>query len=415
MKRSILIEPAQQKAFTRRLEKLNKKGLGFGLSEIKIVATREVLYERKLRPAGRHGEVILSSLVPAKPEESPAAPVILLQITIEYPIVKLGSWSIIGKLDAHAEGNLVYALHAGEQEAAALARFANAPLRCEHCNANRKRTSSFVLKDDASGDYKEVGSTCLEDFTGIDPAAALFLAKMDSSVRVVEGEFEALGANANRTQGVSTRYFLAAVNWICQTSGYVSNARSEESSVIPTWDDALGLLMNQERKMPDMEPHLQFADKLREWFANKEGAGMSLFDRNVKLLVGSDTLPLKRQPLSFAAGAVPYYWGATKGDETGGAKKVSQHVGEVGQKMQSDLSIMRVVPIDTRFGVVSLVLLRDSEGNSLVWKTKALPGHLYNQVHDGARVDIKAVFKVKEHGEYNGTKQTSVTHLKILD
>lgn len=82
------------------------------------------------------------------------------------------------------------------------------------------------------------------------------------------------------------------------------------------------------------------------------------------------------------------------------AKPPSRHVGTVGEKMNADLRIERAIPVDSRFGVVDIVLLSDAEGNKLVWKTTALPYSFRQRVMDGEKVSIKASFKVKAHDEY---------------
>lgn len=416
MNRNILIETSQKAIFVSRLKKLNDKAKTFGLSEIKVLSMREGIYERKLKIEGRNHDIIHSSLVPVKPGIEAKEPIILQEISLEFPVVKLGDWQVVGKLDAHESGNLAYALTDGADDNAALQRYAGASICCEHCNMKRKRISSFVLRDGASGQYKEVGSSCLEDFTGIDPAAALFLAKMHDSVRVAEGEFEEF-SKSGRSNAVSTRYFLAVVNAITQASGFVSNAKAESGSLAPTWDEALAFILSKDRSAMDLEPHLEHADRIREWFATKDGPGLTSFARNVKLLLGADALAIKRQHLAIAAAAVPSYWREMEGANrsTAPAKPPSRHVGTVGQKMNADLCIERAIPVDSRFGVVDIVLLSDSDGNKLVWKTSALPYSIRQRVMDGEKVDIKASFKVKAHDEYKETMQTSVTHLKILE
>lgn len=417
MNRNILIESCQKEAFISRLKKLNSKAKVFGLSEIKVLSMREVIYERKRKIEGRNHDIIHSSLVPVKPGADIKEPIILQEISLEFPIVKLGNWQVVGNLDAHADGNLAYALTDGADDNAALNRYAGESICCEHCNVKRKRISSFVLRDGASGQYKEVGSSCVEDFTGIDPAAALFLAKMHASVRVVEGEFDEF-SKSGRSNAVSTRYFLAVVNAITQTSGFVSNAKAEaESGVLaPTWDVALGCLLDRNRIKQDLEPHLEHADRIRAWFSAKDDLGLTSFERNVKLLLGADALAIKRQHLAIAAAAVPSYWrGMGASSRAAAPVRPSQHVGTVGQKMTAELLIERAIPIETQFGVVDLVLLSDAEGNKLVWKTRALSYEIRQRVMDGEKISVKASFKIKSHDEYKGTMQTFVTHLKVLN
>lgn len=86
------------------------------------------------------------------------------------------------------------------------------------------------------------------------------------------------------------------------------------------------------------------------------------------------------------------------------------HVGKPGQKLTCTVTITRIIAIETAYGRANLVMMRDDVGNVLKWKTGSCP---YEIQKDGVGRTLQATFKVKEHGEYKGMLQTSVTHLKI--
>lgn len=149
----------RKRFFVSRLKKLNDKAKTFGLSEIKVLGMRRIYEQTQIE--GRNHDIIHSSLVPVKPGIEAKEPIILQEISLEFPVVKLGDWQVVGKLDAHESGNLAHALTDGADDNAALQRYAGASICCEHCNMKRKRISSFVLRDGAAEQYKEVGSSCL--------------------------------------------------------------------------------------------------------------------------------------------------------------------------------------------------------------------------------------------------------------
>lgn len=88
----------------------------------------------------------------------------------------------------------------------------------------------------------------------------------------------------------------------------------------------------------------------------------------------------------------------------------SHHIGSPGEKLELELAVSRVVELNTEFGISHLVLLNDSAGNLLAWKTSACPRDI---VDGGVGRRIKARCKVKAHGDYKGRAQTTVTHLKV--
>lgn len=128
-----------------------------------------------------------------------------------------------------------------------------------------------------------------------------------------------------------------------------------------------------------------------------------------KLLLQQDAIALDRKHLAFVAATVPLF-NRSLATQTE-ARRPSQHVGAPGQKMTATLTVDRVVQIESYYGVSSLVLMHDQDGNQLKWKTSACPQEIRE---NSAGRSLDASFKVKEHDDYKGTAQTSVTHLKII-
>lgn len=408
----VLVEPGQMAAFQKRLDGLNKKAVAFGLEPIKIIDTKDVLYQRKFEYFGRDMDRQLSYLVPVQDGARLEHPVLLKRIEIEFPEVKLGNWRVIGKLEAMEGGNLTFAVSSDAADVAALGARADHPIECDHCKTNRQRKDGYLLRDNENGDYKQVGSNCLEDFTGHDPAVALFLARMSDVVRLAEGELEEFG-RSSRANAVSTRGYLADVSFITENSGFMSSAKARDLGVPATYDEALALprVIQQdstlrEKYVEQIERHLAHADAVRDWIATKPEE--STFDRNVKLLLQADAIALDRKHLAFAAAAVPMYNRSLSAEAE--ARKPSEHVGTPGQKMAGKLTVDRVVQIEGYYGTSDLVLMHDEAGNRLKWKTSACPDEIRS---GGVGRTMEASFKVKEHDDYKGTAQTAITHLKV--
>ena len=57
--------------------------------------------------------------------------------------------------------------------------------KCDHCNTNRYRGETWLLKHE-DGAFKQVGTTCVKDFTGVDPS------KYFDMFRMVSNEFSTL-------------------------------------------------------------------------------------------------------------------------------------------------------------------------------------------------------------------------------
>lgn len=97
---------------------------------------------------------------------------------------------------------------------------------------------------------------------------------------------------------------------------------------------------------------------------------------------------------------------------------MSKHVGSVGQRISVEVTLVNNYSYESSFGFSSqthyIYTMQDAEGNVYVWKTtNALVfGHDENVdcVRKGDTMNICGT--VKEHGEYNGVKQTVLTRCK---
>lgn len=93
-------------------------------------------------------------------------------------------------------------------------------------------------------------------------------------------------------------------------------------------------------------------------------------------------------------------------------KAISQHVGEVGERLTIKASYIRTSSFEVKtfsgFGTetMHIHLFKDAEGNVLIWKTTKPLGLEY-----GEPVEIRGT--VKEHKVYKDEKQTVLTRCKV--
>lgn len=96
------------------------------------------------------------------------------------------------------------------------------------------------------------------------------------------------------------------------------------------------------------------------------------------------------------------------------------YVGEVGKKVELDVTYKSRYDYKNAYGNVNIFKLEDENGNVLVWKTSSwleivVDGYC-ESIELGSKIRIKAT--IKEHSDYNGEKQTlilRVTVLKVYD
>ncbi|ANN80861.1 hypothetical protein [Bordetella flabilis] len=398
--------------FESSLARLNKKAEAFGLDPIKVVATSQQRYYWKTQDTSAGTEAYIVRLMEGDEPPFGRAVFLVNRLSLDYPIVKLGDWSVVGQIEATEAGNLLFSVSTDPDDVEVMRSHANCAINCEHCNTKRARKLSYLLKD-RQGNYKEVGSTCLEDFAGVDPSIALFTQQMHAFWSDY-GE-ESFSADTGRVTAMPVKGYLARVLFCMEVDkGFVSAAKAKEAFVLATYERAAGLdrelqrdARRRDRFYQDYERHAQYADKIIAWWLKSENDDS--FTSNVKTLFSNENIELKSKYLAFAAGAVAGHQRQHAKERD--AEIPSVHVGEVGQKRDEPLTFHSVTSWDTQYGLQWRLNFRDSNGNRLSWRTSSPPDDLLKpQAVDRT---FAARFKVKKHGEYKGVAVTEVSHLKV--
>lgn len=97
----------------------------------------------------------------------------------------------------------------------------------------------------------------------------------------------------------------------------------------------------------------------------------------------------------------------------------SQFFGNIGDKVELELTYIRSASWESRFGTQYLHIFKDADGNAFTWKTSSGLGREIRK--DGCvkweGIEREEVVKVKgtikDHDEYDGQKQTVLTRCKI--
>jgi len=406
----VYVPAAEMGEFRKRLAALNRKAVEAGLAEIRALSEKEVRYAYvpDYNPDGELRGYHLEPWSAVNPRHS--LPVLLRKVELEYPIIKLGNWDVVAVVDAVKDGaNLVFPLRNDPDVVAHAEKHRTSPVGCEHCGTKRRRTQSFLLRD-PQGAFKEVGSTCLEAFTGIDPSKALFLARM---YRAAEGGLDEALSRARPSMG--TREFLIRVAHLVETVGFVSATSARDRGGVPTYRQA-EFFQDTVRRLPGgwrafeaaYDRHALLADAVIGWAStlnDRDG-----FEGNLHLLLSLPEMRMEPRCLAFAAAAIPAYRRAMEAAAREAAVPTSRHVGTPGEKRHAVLTVRGVFPFETIYGTQYRVNLEDVHGNKYSWKTGA--GASVRALTETGDGPLVVSFKVKDHVEFRGEAITEISHLK---
>ncbi|MFA4473740.1 hypothetical protein P2A60_14410, partial [Xanthomonas perforans] len=413
---TVLVPAAKMPEFTKRLEALNTKAAKFGLDAltVELAHVTPYLQQRQVRAAGE--EVTLVPWTTSAPLPADAVGLIdMHSLLLRFPLVKLGDWHVVAQLDATpAAGALVFAVTDGAADRAEAARRRDHPMHCEHCHTARARKQIYLLRNSSTGTYQQVGSTCLPDFTGIDPARALFLAKLADFERYAD----ALGdqAAAGVAGAVATLDYLARVLFLCESSSFIPVGKARELRIDATYLQATELSEAHRRNPAAGRAFAAARERLRAeaaamvaWFAGREPKDD--FEANVKAVLASDTIKVDARHLAIAAAAVPTYQRHQSAAQQLLRAARSAHVAAEGDKLERPLRVYQVETFDTPYGPQERLSLIDDDGNCFTWRTAAAPAELVSRANRERRFD--AGFKVKKHVTSQGTAITEISHLRV--
>lgn len=209
-----------------------------------------------------------------------------VDLTITSDIVALpGGWSLVGVIDfASADTPLVFELEDG----LALRDGVIDPGRCDACGVARRRATSYAVRS-ADGELAVVGSTCVRDFLGIDPATLLWFSEAVGSLD--DDDFYSGGGSDD---SVPTEVFVSAARAAVLAAGWVkaSDWDRRPTKVLATRvlfarPDERDVDLTEARKLfgPDT---LAFAEAAIAWAAAIEPR--SDFDENLKAVASSETV-----------------------------------------------------------------------------------------------------------------------------
>jgi hypothetical protein len=235
---------------TKKVDQLNRRAAKLGVPPIEVVVLES--YARD-DPSDETG----MQKIPMKK----------IEVKGEPPIIRTPdgqTWKFVSRIIHASEGGNVLMNVPGEELPTA---FRTATPKCEHCNTNRRRNDTYVLKNPETGEYKQVGSSCIKDFLGHRSANeyakwAEALAMFGSELGNLEDEdFMGGGGRGEITYGIESFMAMirAAQEFLHQgrflSRGWANKKNQEPGSLgnyVSTVDAALGLYHSRDKEDQEM-------------------------------------------------------------------------------------------------------------------------------------------------------------------
>lgn len=355
------------------------------------------------------GEEFVEQKVPYQEE-----PAILRYVLVEVEgHAKINDWMFVASIDFTEKGNILNRVNNSIEIPERY--YTTAPI-CEHCNSNRKRKYAYIVMNTETGEFKQVGASCLSDFThGLSAeGVAAYIQMYDE---LIKGEAPEEGYHCIRY--IKTEEYLSYVFECIRHFGY---ARTQDSR--PTSSRANdyyrvnhgGFCSYYEKEYREMllkemedvnfnvesEETKKVVKEALEWIANQEESNNYM--HNLKTAcsleyISSETGIVASLASTFNKELEKQARLAAEAEKA----KVSNHVGNVGDRITIKVKKVKILTSwGTQWGCTYMYNITDENGNIFIWKTAK-----YFEEADTITATVKA------HNEFRNTKQTEITRAKV--
>ena len=331
----------------------------------------------------------------------------IVDVTLE--IVKFDGWQLVAVVDHNEAGN-IFKMLPGAYDIQVPETYRHVGTICEHCGKNRNRTDTYIVMHD-DGSFKQVGKSCLKDFTGHKnpEAIAAFLTILDDIL-----EDEELYADDERINEkfdyVNTKVYLAHVSAMIREKGWMSSGKARDLGQPPTREFALFNLVDTFKGRKDVikldDSDFEIANQAYAWINDPATECSNEYMTNLRIAC-SNGGSAKIKLLGFVASLIPAYQKAMGYEaEKKQAQQVREYVGQVKGKVKVQVTVTGKKYIESFYGTTVLHNFVDTNGNQMVWFSS-------NDTDCSIGDTVNLTGSVKEHKEYNGVKQTVLTRCKL--
>lgn len=328
---------------------------------------------------------------------------------------QVNNWEFVASIQHMTPVNLISSY---KPEYTIPERYYTSPSNCEHCNSKRNRKDTYLIRNTITGEWKQVGKSCLMDFTkGMSAeAVAQYLSWFDELVKgkscdgVPHSRYHSTLEVIMISVEAVRRYGYKRTQDEFGSHNYDSTASVVSEMIYhinPMYKKRLEEGFNW--NTPETE---QKATEILNWVrASNPELGSYLC--NLKAACGNDYCESRN--FGIIASAVAAYNRETEKKHREEQRKQmdakSSWVGSVGDRIDlADVSLSLLTSWDTEYGYTYLYKMVDSVGNVFTWKTgKWLGGN--DSVAEGTKINLRGT--IKNHTEFRGTKQTELTRCKV--
>ncbi len=340
-----------------------------------------------------------------------------------------GEYTAVAMLEMHNTGNLIRLI---DRSVTLPEKFRTSENVCEHCHSSRERKNLFVVRNNQTGEFKQVGKSCLKLYTGGLNAETVAYAL--DLVTELENAGKIEGSCFASRKWASVDYVLSVAGMFIGKMGY----QKSEDTMLPTSALVRLLVMSEDLahaknavndllsrheancrlESSDLEAltapeTMETVEKIKDFWKQEteKPENNSDFYHNIGILLSEKYVsPKNFGILSYLPEGYRRHVEAEKRKEEQSRHPQPAHYGEVGKRYRKipAKQMTLVTSYETLYGYTEIFRIVLQDGGEITWKTSSWVDEKIRK-SENFLVD----FTVKSHGEFRGINQTEVSRVKI--
>lgn len=345
-----------------------------------------------------------------------------IPVTVEG-VARFEKWRFIATIEHTTAGNIIRKY---DHEHETPERFYNCAPYCEHCNTARTRKDTYIIYNEDTHEYKQIGKSCLILYTGgLSAENIAFFASL----------YDACEANTAPDNTIQNkRYYdvkevLLNAFEVVRVLGYRREAFNRTEKTTKELVDCLmheNQLTSKSREELralldshgfNKENSIETTENALKWILSVDTTNNDYL-RNLSILARcgySETRDfglLSSFPVAYSKALEKQEKEVARNAEKQQEQKTSSFVGEVGKRVNFAVaSIKLLTSFENVFGYNRVVTtyiykLTDNNNNVFIWKTQ-------NALDMNADNALVITGTIKEHETREGVKQNIITRCKV--
>jgi len=334
-------------------------------------------------------------------------------VTVKGNTPVLDGWRFLAVVLHSRQGNEFMQVpqeftHLADQANTDLAAFVYTDKHCDHCNLPRPRNATYLVRHDVTGDIKQVGSTCLGDFTGFhSPQAA---AKACENIFRLFGLLKDYSVQVPRTtKTFMLEDWMAFVAVEISQNGWRSRGGYGPDSTADAAKTAIINYVNQPNLPYPADEHFATAKRVIEWARNVDATDNDFLRGMQACLVDE----INEDDMGRTAAAFPAMWRAEREAAAAAKTDSSEWFGTTGEKLNLALTVTyKGRPYENNYGgFTTNIFFTDPQGRKFKWYCTAAR----NDMEVGQTYSVNANIKAHDTDRKTGEKMTIITRAKVIE